>query len=55
MRMTLRLLVATGAVIAALVVLSAPASAADTAPAGKVYDMRVYNYTVALFRRFGRC
>lgn len=68
MRTTLRLLVAAVAVIAALVVSSTPARAADTAPAGKVYDMRVYkcnpgklealnarfrDYTCAIFKKHG--
>jgi hypothetical protein len=42
MKTTLRFLLATGALAAAWLVLIAPLPAADTPPAGKVYDMRVY-------------
>jgi hypothetical protein len=68
MRTTLLVLLAAGAVLAALVMPNSAAPAADTAPAGKVYELRVYHanpgklealharfrdYTCKLFQKHG--
>ena len=68
MRMVLCISMISGVMIAALAMRSAPSSAADVAPGGKIYDMRIYkanpgklealharfrDYTCKIFQRLG--